>query len=127
MPADSQAKAEPDHSLELGDIYTLSGEVWEAALIYGQVEKSFPNEVYGQEARFKNARLAYYQGDFLWAKAQLDVLKSSTSQLIANDALNLSLLISDNLQNENDTLALKRYSEAELYIFKISRKKHWKF
>jgi len=104
--------------LELGDIYTLSGEVWEAALIYGQVEKSFPNEVYGQEARYKNARLAYYQGDFLWAKAQLDILKSSTSQLIANDALNLSLLISDNLQNENDTAALKKYSEAELNIFK---------
>jgi len=104
--------------LELGDIYILSGEVWEAALIFGQVEKSFPNEVYGQEARFKNARLAYFQGDFIWSKAQLDVLKSSTSQLIANDALNLSLLISDNLQNENDTAALKRYSEAELSIFK---------
>ncbi|MBM3400749.1 MAG: tetratricopeptide repeat protein [Bacteroidetes bacterium] len=104
--------------LELGDVYILSGELWEAALIYGQVEKSFPNEVFGQEARFKNAKLAYYQGEFLWAKAQLDVLKSSTSQLIANDALNLSLLISDNLQNENDTLALKKFSEAELNIFK---------
>lgn len=104
--------------LELGDIYTLSGEVWEAALIFGQVEKSFPNEIYGQEARYKNARLAYFQGDFTWAKAQLDVLKSSTSQLIANDALNLSLLISDNLQNENDTAALKKYAEAELSIFK---------
>ena len=104
--------------LELADIYLLSGEVWEAALIYGQVEKSFPTEVYGQEARFKNAKLAYYQGDFTWAKAQLDVLKSSTSQLIANDALNLSLLISDNLQNETDTAALKKYSEAELYILK---------
>ena len=104
--------------LELGDIYTLSGEPWEAALIFGQVEKSFPNEVYGHEAKFKNSRLAYFQGDFLWSKAQLDVLKSSTSQLIANDALNLSLLISDNLQNENDTAALKSYSEAELNIFK---------
>jgi outer membrane protein assembly factor BamD (BamD/ComL family) len=59
----------------------------------------------------------------LWSKAQLDVLKSSTSQLIANDALNLSLLISDNLQNENDTAALKRYSEAELNIFKNQQEK----
>lgn len=104
--------------LELGDIYIISGELWEAALIFGQVEKSFPNEIYGQEARYKNARLAYYQGDFVWAKAQLDILKSSTSQLIANDALNMSLLISDNLQNEKDTAALKKYSEAELSIFK---------
>ena len=104
--------------LELGDIYILSGEVWEAALIYGQVEKAFPNEVYAQEARYKNAKLSYFQGDFIWAKAQLDVLKSSTSQLIANDALDLSLLISDNLQNETDTAALKLYAEAELQIFK---------
>ncbi len=104
--------------LELGDIYILTGEIWEAALLYGQVEKQFANEPYGQEAKFKNAKLSYFQGDYVWAKAQLDVLKSSTTQLIANDALNLSLLISDNLQNETDTAALKKYSYADLLIFK---------
>ena len=104
--------------LELGDIYILTGEVWEAALLYGQVEKQFANDPLGQEAKYKNAKLSYYQGDFVWSKAQLDVLKSSTSQLIANDALNLSLLISDNLQNENDTAALKKFTEADLRIFK---------
>lgn len=104
--------------LELGDIYILTGEVWEAALLYGQVEKQFTNDPYGQEAKFKNAKLSYYQGDYIWSKAQLDILKSSTTQLIANDALNLSLLISDNLQNNKDTAALKQYSYAELLIFK---------
>ncbi|WP_026897059.1 tetratricopeptide repeat protein [Daejeonella oryzae] len=104
--------------LELGDIFILSGEVWDAALIYGQVEKQFANEPSGQEAKFKNARLSYFQGDFLWAKAQLDVLKASTSQLFANDALNLRLLITDNLQNEADTNALKMYAQADLLIFK---------
>ncbi|NEU08722.1 tetratricopeptide repeat protein [Flavihumibacter sp. R14] len=104
--------------LELGDIYILTGEVWEAALIYGQVEKQFANEPAGQEAKFKNARLSYFQGDFMWAKAQLDVLKASTSQLYANDALNLRLLISDNLQNETDTAALRIYSRADMLIFK---------
>ncbi|HEY1010919.1 MAG: tetratricopeptide repeat protein [Daejeonella sp.] len=104
--------------LELGDIYILTGEVWEAALLYGQVEKQFSNDTYGQEAKYKSAKLSYFQGDYAWSKAQLDVLKSSTSQLIANDALNLSLLISDNLQNETDTAALKKYSYADLLIFK---------
>jgi len=104
--------------LELGDIYILTGEVWEAALVYGQVEKQFADEPPGQEAKFKNARLSYFQGDFMWAKAQLDVLKASTSQLYANDALNLRLLISDNLQNETDTNALKTYARADLSIFK---------
>lgn len=103
---------------ELADIYLISEEMWEAALLYSQVEKAFTNDILGQEARFKNAKLAYFQGDFTWSKAQLDVLKSSTSQLIANDALDLSLLISDNLQNETDTAALIKYAKADLLILK---------
>lgn len=103
---------------DLGDIYILTGEVWEAALLYGQLEKAYASEPLGQEARYKNAKLAYYQADFIWAKAQLNVLKSSTSQLIANDALNLNLIISDNLQNETDTAALRKYAYADLMIFK---------
>ncbi len=104
--------------LELGDVYVVADEIWDAALLYGQVEKQFPNEFLGQEAKARNAKLAYYRGDFAWAKIQLDVLKGATSQLMANDALNLSLLMSDNLQNESDTSALKKYAYADLLIFK---------
>lgn len=104
--------------LELADVDVVSDEVWDAALIYGQVEKQFTGEPLGQEAKVRNARLSYYQGDFAWAKMQLDVLKGATSQLIANDALNLSLLLSDNLQGESDTSALKKYARADLLIFK---------
>ncbi|MEJ6980790.1 tetratricopeptide repeat protein [Pedobacter sp. P351] len=103
--------------LELGDVYILTGEVWEAALIYGQVEKEFANEPIGQEAKYKSAKLSYYQGDFTWSRAQLDVLKSSTSQLIANDALNLSLLIAENTESEADTNALRKYAKADFLIF----------
>ncbi|HEY0055916.1 MAG TPA: tetratricopeptide repeat protein [Pedobacter sp.] len=103
--------------LELGDIYILTGEVWEAALIYGQAEKEFANEPIGQDAKFKNAKLSYYQGDFTWAKAQLDVLRSSTSQLIANDALNLGLLIAENTESEADTNALRKLSKADFLVF----------
>ncbi|WP_207533862.1 tetratricopeptide repeat protein [Desertivirga arenae] len=104
--------------LDLGDVYVLNNEPWEAALIYGQVEKEFPNEPNGQEAKFKGARLSYYQGEFNWAKAQLDVLKSSTSQLTANDALNLSLLIQENTATGADTNALKKFAYADLLAFK---------
>lgn len=103
--------------LELGDIYILTGEVWEALLIYGQAEKQFTNEPIGQEAKFRSAKLSYYQGDFTWAKAQLDVLKSSTSQLIANDALNLSLLIGGNTNSEADSSALRKFARADFLIF----------
>ncbi|OAQ40487.1 hypothetical protein A5893_05940 [Pedobacter psychrophilus] len=104
--------------LDLADIYILNNERWEAALLYGQVEKSFSNEPLGQEAKFKNAKLSFYNGDFTWAKAQLDVLKASTSQLIANDALDLSLLIQDNLAFDTTGNALKIYAKADLLQFK---------
>ena len=104
--------------LDLADIYILNNDRWEAALLYGQVEKSFSNEPLGQEAKFKNAKLSFYNGDFSWAKAQLDVLKASTSQLIANDALDLSLLLQDNLAFDTTGNALKMYAKADLLQFK---------
>ncbi len=103
--------------LELGDIYVLNKQPWEAVLIYEQVSKAYENQPVGSEARYRSARLSFYQGNFKFAKSQADVLKASTSQLIANDALNLSLLISDNLQNKNDSLALIMYADAEMQQF----------
>jgi tetratricopeptide (TPR) repeat protein len=103
--------------LDLGDVYLLNGQPWEATLLYSQVEKDYPNTNVGQDAKFRNARFAYYTGDFTWAKGQLDVLKAATSQLIANDALNLSLLISDNIAVDTSGAALKMYAHADMQIF----------
>lgn len=103
--------------LDLAAIYTLNKQPWDAALLYGQVEKSFKDNPSGQEAKFKNAKLSFYNRDFSWAKAQLDVLKASTSQLIANDALNLSLLIQDDLAVDSTGKALKLYAKADLLSF----------
>ncbi|WP_214072133.1 tetratricopeptide repeat protein [Mucilaginibacter sp. dw_454] len=103
--------------LDLGDVYLLNGQPWEATLLYSQVEKDYPNTNMGQDAKFRNAKFAYYTGDFTWAKGQLDVLKAATSQLIANDALNLSLLIADNSTVDSTGAALKIYARADLQIF----------
>lgn len=104
--------------LELGDTYILTQQPWEAVLIYEQVAKQFESQPIGNDAKFRSTKLSFYQGDFKYAKSQADVLKASTSQLIANDALNLSLLISDNLLNKNDSLALIMYAKAEMIQFK---------
>ncbi len=103
--------------LDLGDIYLINNQPWEATLLYSQVETANPGTSIGQDAKFRNAKLAYYTGDFTWAKGQLDVLKAATTQLIANDALNLSLLISDNLVADTAGNALKMYARADLKIF----------
>lgn len=102
--------------LELGDLYILKGEVWDAMLVFGQVDKDFLEEPIGQEAKFRNARLSYYMGEFDWAKAQLDVLKTATTQLIANNALELSLLIQDNTIDSNELEPLKLFASADLNL-----------
>ncbi|MBK9191498.1 MAG: hypothetical protein IPM77_08250 [Crocinitomicaceae bacterium] len=76
----------------LGDIYVVSDRIWDASILYMQVEKDFSEDVIGHEAKFKNACVFYYDGEFEFAKAQLDVLKASTSKLIANDAMQLSFI-----------------------------------
>ena len=103
--------------VDLGDMYLLDGQPREATLLYSQVEKDFANTPLAQDAKLRNAKLAYYIGDFAWAKGQLDVLKAATTQLIANDALNLGLLISDNLVLDSAGNALKAYARADLQIF----------
>jgi TolA-binding protein/thioredoxin-like negative regulator of GroEL len=102
--------------ITLADYYLIQGEIWESTLLYSQVDKDLREEQLGQEARFKNARLSYFNGDFEWAQAQFDVLKSSTSKLIANDALDLSVFITDNLVEDSTGEGLKLYSDAELLM-----------
>lgn len=103
--------------LQLGDFYLMTGEIWEATLLYSQVDKDFGEDILGHEARFRNAKLSYYNGDFDWAQAQFDVLKSSTSKLISNDALDLSVFILDNVGADSMTAPLSLYSDAELLVF----------
>ncbi len=103
--------------LQLGDYLILTGNVWEASLRYSQVDKDFREDVLGEEARFRNAKLAWYRGDFEWAQLQLDVLKASTSELIANDALYLSVLITENIPPDSNLLPLERFAAADLLLF----------
>ena len=99
-----------------GDILLFTGDVWEAVLLYGQVYSDYKNDAIGFDAKFKTAKAYYYTGDFKWAKTQLDVLKGATHKLIANDAIGLSILISDNLATDTIEEPLKLFAEAD-YLF----------
>jgi tetratricopeptide (TPR) repeat protein len=108
---------ELEMKLLLGDIYFLNNNQWDATLTYAQVEKNSSESTIGHEARFRKAKLAYYIGQFEWAQAQLDVLKSSTSKLIANDALELSIFISENYNLDTIGTTMQIFSRADFYIF----------
>jgi tetratricopeptide (TPR) repeat protein len=103
--------------LKLGDILVFQERFNEALIYYTQIQTNLKNSTISQEARFKVAKTSYYKGDFEWSESQLKILKSSTSQLIANDALELKLLISDNKDEDSLQTALKLYSKADLMSF----------
>ena len=103
--------------LKLADIYLYIDEVWEATLLYSQVDKAMKEAPMGHEARFRNARLRYFIGEFAWAETQLNVLKAATSKLIANDAMSLALIISDNLEADTTGFELKRLARADFKIY----------
>ena len=102
--------------IELGDIYLLKGEPWEATLLYSQVEKSQRETPLGYEAKLKNAKLSYFKGDFLLAQEHLDILKQATSREIANDAMELSMRIKENTAYDTTGAALKEYAAIELLL-----------
>lgn len=102
--------------LLLGDFYLIDDNPWEATLLYSQVEKDFKNDTYGFESRLKNAKLSFFIGEFDWAKAQLDIIKGATDRKIANDAMNMSLLISENMDADSNYRALELYGKADLQL-----------
>ena len=100
--------------LELGDIFIFQDNIWDASLLFSQVELDFKDDVFGHEAKFRNARISYYAGDFDWAQAQLDALKASTSKLISNDAIDLSLIITDNYAMDTISEPMWLFAQADL-------------
>ena len=112
LPALTAAKLK----MMLADVFVAQNKFNQALLYYTQIQLAVKNSPLAQQARFKVAKTSYYKGDFDWAETQLKVLKSSTSQLIANDALELKLLITDHKAIDSLYTALKRYAKADLLM-----------
>lgn len=102
--------------MQLADIEVLKGDIWEASLLYMKIDKDFKFEAIGDEAKYKNARVFYFDGEFDFAQSQLNILKESTSKIIANDAMNLSVSITENFGLDSNYTAMTWFSSAELLI-----------
>lgn len=123
------------YKLDKADILLHKGEIWDATLLYSQIDKDLPNDTIGHLAKFKNAKLSFYIGEFAWAESQLDILRAATTKLIANDAMYLSFVITDNLDDEEEeteddslshtlfdsntshNLALRYFARADFLVF----------
>jgi tetratricopeptide (TPR) repeat protein len=106
-----------ESKIDLGDYYLMQGEVWESTLLYSQVDKEMKDAPLGELARYKNAKLSYYKGDFEWAQDQLDILKGSTSELISNDAIDLSVFILEHYALDTTQRPMNLFARAELLLF----------
>jgi len=100
--------------IDLADYYLMNDNIWDASLLYSQVDKAHREEYIGEVARFNNAKLFYYSGNFEWAQEQFDILKASTSKLISNDAIDLSVFITANLGLDSTATAMTMFAGAEL-------------
>ncbi len=120
-----KASVRDEVKLELGDLLLFAGSTWDASLLYMQVEKANKNDLLGAQAKFKNAKLSYFNHDFEWANSQLKVLRSSTSKLIANDAMELSLLISDNMEDDSTYTLLELFADADLMLYRNQLDSAW--
>ncbi len=104
------------YKMKLADVCVVLDSIWEASLLYMQIDEDFKFEMIGNEAKFKNARIFYFDGEFEFAQSQLDVLKQATSKFISNDAMQLSLLILENYGLDSNYEAMSTYAKSELLL-----------
>jgi len=115
LPLNNYQKA--DVKMELADVLLLDEKFNQAIIYYAQIEDDLKNDEIGHEASLKMAKASYFKGDFDWAQQQFKVLKSSSSQLIANDALELFLLINDHTTQDSTRVALKKFAKADFLLY----------
>ena len=108
--------------LKLGEVLVFTGRFNKALLYFSQVQTQLKNHPLSQQARFKVAQTSYFKGDFKWAKSQLKILKGSTTQLIANDAVDLFLVISDNEPKDSIPSGLADFAKADLLAYQAKNK-----
>jgi len=108
---------EAQAKMELADILLFEEKFNQALIYYSQIEENLKNDAVAHEASLKAAKTSYFQGDFVWASKQFKELKSASTQLIANDALEYFLLISDNTVADSTQTALKQFAKGDYLLY----------
>ena len=108
---------EAQAKMELADILLFEEKFNQALIYYSQIEENLKNDVLAHEASLKAAKTSYFQGDFVWALKQFKELKSASTQLIANDAMEYFLLINDNTVADSTQTALKQFAKGDYLLY----------
>jgi len=111
-----------DVKMELADILLYEEKFNQALIYYSQIEEDLKNDPVGHEASLKAAKTSYFKTDFEWALKQFKELKSASTQLIANDALELFLLINDNTVADSTQVGLKKFARGDYLLYQNKNK-----
>lgn len=104
--------------MDRADILLYQEKFNQALLLFTQIEDLMKNDIIGHEATLKAAKTSYYKGDFDWATQQFKALKSASSQLIANDAMEYFLLLSDAVNIDSTYAGLRDIAKGDYLQFK---------
>ena len=112
MPLNIRQKAKV--KMELADVFVFNEKFNQAIIYYAQIQNDLPNDEFSHEASMRMAKTSFFKKDFNWSMKQAKELKQASTQLIANDAVELFLLISDNSAEDSLQVALQDFSKADL-------------
>ena len=112
MPLNIRQKAKV--KMEMADVFVFNEKFNQAIIYYAQIQNDLPNDEFSHEAGMRMAKTSFFKKDFNWSMKQAKELKQASTQLIANDAVELFLLISDNSAEDSLQVALQDFSKADL-------------
>ncbi len=100
--------------LDLGEVALLRDDLGAARAAFTQVEESERIGEAAELARLELARLAFYEGQFEMAETRAQAMNRNTATDVANDAIALKLLLSENAGPDSTSTALRTFARAQL-------------
>lgn len=104
--------AAADASFQVGRMHLLAGELNEAFLTFSRLEENLRIGELAEDARFELALIHFYRGDFVSAQNLVEALKENTSTDVANDAIELKLLLLENMGPDSLNSPLSLFADA---------------
>lgn len=110
----SSSQAANDANYDLGRIAVMRGELEQARLIFSRIEEQLRIGELAEKARYQLALIHFYKGEFDASLTLSQVMNENTSTDVANDAIELKILLFENKGPDSLNSALQLYASASL-------------
>jgi outer membrane protein assembly factor BamD (BamD/ComL family) len=100
--------------LDLGEVELMRDNLAAARTAFSRVEESERIGEQAELARLELARLDFYEGQFDMAKTRAQAMNRNTATDVANDAIALKLLVSENTGPDSMNAPLRTFARAQL-------------